>query len=157
MKSHGIWLWKLSGEKISLNLHYTRLIPFWASQMSGAHLRIFAPRLTLQRFSDGESLTACRRFDQLGICTLYLPYQKWTFYHLCRMVNAWEVESSNLKDRPNLTQHCKQFATTLTSAQVAVLSWHYWCGDGHHKLVTCFGIIRRVQYNERFSLLWEPC
>jgi len=27
--------------------------------------------------------------------------------------------------RPNNTQHCKRFATTSTSTQVAVLPWHY--------------------------------
>jgi len=36
-----------------------------------------------------------------------------------------EVESSNTKGLPNLTQHCKRFATTLTSMQVAVLPWRY--------------------------------
>jgi len=36
-----------------------------------------------------------------------------------------EIESSNPKDRPNLTQRCKRFATALTSTQVAVLPWRY--------------------------------
>jgi len=31
----------------------------------------------------------------------------------------------NPKDRPNLTQRCKRFATASTSTQVAVLPWRY--------------------------------
>jgi len=36
-----------------------------------------------------------------------------------------EVESSNPKGRPNLTQRCNRFATASTSTQVAVLPWRY--------------------------------
>jgi len=44
-----------------------------------------------------------------------------------RTVNsrAQEVESSNPKGRPNLTQRCRRFATASTSTQVAVLPWRY--------------------------------
>jgi len=36
-----------------------------------------------------------------------------------------EIESSNPKSRSNLTQRCKWFTTTSTSAKVAVLPWRY--------------------------------
>jgi len=31
-------------QKKKSNLHFTRLIPFWVSQVNGAHLRGFVPR-----------------------------------------------------------------------------------------------------------------
>jgi len=52
------------------NLHYTRLIPFLVSRMSGAHLRGFASRPTHQGCNGGESLATCGRFDRLGILKL---------------------------------------------------------------------------------------
>jgi len=54
-----------------------------------------------------------------------------------------EVESSNPKDLPNLTQRCKRFATSSTSMQVAVLSWCY-DAEMSSKLVTRFSVLRRV-------------
>jgi len=36
-----------------------------------------------------------------------------------------EIESSNPKGRPNLTQRCKRFAIASTSTQVAMLPWRY--------------------------------
>jgi len=36
-----------------------------------------------------------------------------------------EVESSNPKGRPNLTQRSKRFATASTFTQVAMLPWRY--------------------------------
>jgi len=44
---------------------------------------------------------------------------------LTRVPRVREVESSNPKGRPNLTQHCKRFATASTFTQVAVLPWRY--------------------------------
>jgi len=44
-----------------------------------------------------------------------------TTERLTRVPRVREVESSNLKGQPNLTQRCKRFATALTSTQVAVL------------------------------------
>jgi len=44
---------------------------------------------------------------------------------LTRVPRVREVESSFFKDRPNLTQRCKRFATASTSTQVAVLPWRY--------------------------------
>jgi len=49
-----------------------------------------------------------------------------------------EVESSNSR-RANI-QRWKRFVTASTSTQVAVLC----CGDGHRKLITRFGVTRRV-------------
>jgi len=46
------------------------------SRVSGAHHRGFAPGLTHQGCSGGESLATCGRFGRLGIWTLYLPHQK---------------------------------------------------------------------------------
>jgi len=60
------------------NLHYTRLIPFQVSRVSGAHLRGFVPEPTHQGCNCGESLATCGRFDRLGIWTPYLPHQKQT-------------------------------------------------------------------------------
>jgi len=57
------------------NLYYTRLIPFWVSRVSGAHLRGFASGPTHQGCSDGESLAMCGRFNRLGI---WIPYQRQT-------------------------------------------------------------------------------
>jgi len=64
------------------------------------------------------------------------------------------VKSSFPKGQPNLKQRCKRFATASTSTQVAVLPWRY-DGDGHHQLVTRFGVIRG-KYNERFGwICWK--
>jgi len=49
-------------------------------------LRGFAPELTPQGCSGGESLATCGRFNWLGIYTLNIPYQKRTSYHLCQMM-----------------------------------------------------------------------
>jgi len=62
--------------KIKSNLDYTRLILFWVSRVSGAHLRGFAPGLTHQGCNGGKSLATCRRFDRLGIWTPYLQTPK---------------------------------------------------------------------------------
>jgi len=56
--------------------HYTRLIPFRVSRVSGAQLRGFAPRSTHQGCSGDESLATCGEFDRLGIWTPYLPHQR---------------------------------------------------------------------------------
>jgi len=50
--------------------------------MSGAHLRGFAPGLTLQVCSGGESLATCGRFDRLGIWTPYLLHQRQNFIEI---------------------------------------------------------------------------
>jgi len=38
---------------------------------------------------------------------------------------AVNIPSDVILDWPNLTQRCKRFATTSTSAQVALLPWRY--------------------------------
>jgi len=68
--------------KSKSNLHYTRLIPFRMSRVSGAHLRGFAPGPTHQGCSGGESLATCGRFDRLGNWNPYLPHQRQTSHHL---------------------------------------------------------------------------
>jgi len=55
-----------------------------------------------------------------------------------------EVESSNPKDRPDLTQSCKRFATASTYKKVAVLPWRYDAEMGTANSVTRFGIIRQL-------------
>jgi len=55
------------------------------SRVTGTLLRGFAPRPTHQGCSGGESLAKCGRFDRLGIWTSYLPHQRQTSYHLCRI------------------------------------------------------------------------
>jgi len=52
----------------------------------------------------------------------------------------------------NLTQRCKRFATASTSAQAAVLPWRYDAEMGTTKLVTRFGVIRRVWWK-----VWLSC
>jgi len=52
---------------IKSNLHYTRLIPFRMSRVSGAHLRGFAPGPIHQGFNSGKLLATCGRFDRLGV------------------------------------------------------------------------------------------
>jgi len=42
-----------------------------------------------------------------------------------RVLRVREVASSNLKDRPNLTQRRKRFAIASTSTQVALFPWYY--------------------------------
>jgi len=44
---------------------------------------------------------------------------------LMRVPRVRGVESSNPKDRLNLTQRCKRFATASTSTQITVLPWRY--------------------------------
>jgi len=44
---------------------------------------------------------------------------------LTRVPRMREVESSNLKGRPILTQRWKRFATASTSKQIAMLPWRY--------------------------------
>jgi len=52
----------------------------------------------------------------------------------------------------NFTQRYKLFATASTSTQVAVLPWRYDAEMGTAKIVTRFGVIRRlVEYNKRFG------
>jgi len=65
---------------------------------------------------------------------------------LTRVPHVRKVEKSNPKGRPNLTQRCKRFAFASTSTQEAVLPWSYDAemGIGPRKLVTRFGVIRRV-------------
>jgi len=72
--------------QIKSNLHYTRLIAFRVSRVSGAHPCGFAPGPTHQGCSGGESLAMCERFDRLGIWTPYLLHQKRTSYHLFYLV-----------------------------------------------------------------------
>jgi len=48
--------------------------PFLGSQMSGALLRGYVPRPTVQNCSGGELLATCWRFDRLGIKTLNLSH-----------------------------------------------------------------------------------
>jgi len=44
---------------------------------------------------------------------------------LTRVPRVREIESSNPKGRPNLTQRCQRFTTASTSTQVTVLPWRY--------------------------------
>jgi len=45
---------------------FTLLMPFRVLRVSGAHLRGFAPGLTHQGCSGGESLVTCGKFGRLG-------------------------------------------------------------------------------------------
>jgi len=61
------WWRQLGKLKKKSNLHYTHLIPFRVSWVSGAYLCSFVPGPIQQCCSIGESLATCGRFDRLGI------------------------------------------------------------------------------------------
>jgi len=49
-----------------------------------------------------------------------------------------------ISDRPNLTQHCKWFATASTSTQVAVWRYDAEMGSGHHNSLHDSALIWQV-------------
>jgi len=63
---------------IKSGLHYTRLILFRMSRVSGDHLRGFAVGSKLQGCSGSEPLATCGRFNRLWIWNPYLLHQKQT-------------------------------------------------------------------------------
>jgi len=76
------WTVWLVCQDFKSNLLYTRLLPFRMSQVSGAHLRSFAPGPTHQGCSGGKSLALGGRFYQCKRWTPYFPHQRQTSYHL---------------------------------------------------------------------------
>jgi len=78
-------------------------------------------------------------------CTVTASISK----QLTQVPRVQEVVSSSHKDRPNLIQCCKRFATTSTSAQVAVFPWRY---DVEVRTVnSLYTLAQYGTYNERFG------
>jgi len=92
----------------------------------------------------------CRMRNDAEECSKCVPHEEWCRLQIQNVYNQevavigviyimvmdkFYFESSNIKDRPNIKQSGKRFATASTYeyTQVAVLLWR---GDGHRKLVT---------------------
>jgi len=112
------------------NLHYTRLIPFRVSRVSGAHLRGFAPQQGPynQGCNGGESLATYGRFDRLGIWTSYLPHQKRTSHHLCYLAGDLFSYLHGVETRNSLTSDEKHqsFVEFTSSFKKQLFSDHHY-------------------------------
>jgi len=98
---------------------------------------VFAVKVILHRFYLGKS----RVYSSHRIVTICIP-PRWPYGWRACLV--WEIESSNPKDRPilhRLQAVGHRFNIYYAGNCVALALWR---DDGHCKLVTCFGVIRRV-------------
>jgi len=71
-------------------------------------------------------------------------FWQWLAERLPQVSRVREVKISNPKVRPNLTQRCQTVRHHFNIYAGSCVALALWRGDGHRKLVTRFGVIRRV-------------